>query len=67
MARYKVGDRVKLDAEYLKPYTGTVTQVQTFKDGSPTEYGVQLDGGRLGYGWLAQELTEENQDVDRDE
>ena len=44
MTRYKVGDRVKLNAEYLAPHTGTVTEVQTFEDGSPTEYEVQFDG-----------------------
>ena len=62
MTRYKADDRVKLNAEYLAPYTGTITHVQTFEDGSPTEYEVQLDGGRPERGWLAQELTEEDND-----
>ena len=57
MTRYKVGDRVKLNAEYLAPHTGTVTQVQTFEDGSPTEYFVELDQRELAR-FLAVELTE---------
>ena len=62
MTRYKVGDRVKLDAEYLRPYTGTVTKVQTFEDGSPTEYWVQFDGEVLDGVCLAQELSKEYND-----
>ena len=58
MTRYKVGDRVKLNAEYLAPHTGTVTQAHTFEDGSPTEYMVQLDRCLARY--LAQELSEED-------
>ena len=60
--RYKVGDRVKLNAEYLTPHTGTVTEVQTFEDGSPTEYEVQFDGEVLDGRCLAQELSEDNSD-----
>jgi len=47
MSRYKVGDQVKLNAEYLNPHTGTVTKVQMFDDGSPNEYRVRFESGKV--------------------
>ena len=59
MSRYKVGDRVQLNAEYLKPHAGLVTKVQTFEDGSATEYWVRFVDGILGR-FFASELTEKS-------
>ena len=58
-SRYKVGDRVELNAVYLNPHKGTVFEVHAFEDGSPTEYSVVLDQRELTR-FFAKELSPEN-------
>jgi len=65
----KVGDQVKMNVEYLNPYTGTVTKVQMFDDGSPNEYRVRFESGKVTRFFAAEliSVTEGEQEGDTNE